>query len=141
LMIDLDNFKHVNDTYGHQWGDRVLVQVAEQLHGKTRLSDLVCRFGGEEFVIILPETGLQEGLLVANRIREAIKQGSFQTDTVSFTVTASIGLSATTVREYADHTELLADADQMLYVAKNGGKDRVEVSLQSSVSLQNPLVS
>ena len=141
LMVDLDNFKHINDTYGHQWGDRVLAKVADQLHSKTRLSDLVCRFGGEEFVIILPETGLQEGLLVANRIREEIKQGSFQTETASFTVTASIGVSSTTVREYGNYTELLADADQMLYVAKNRGKDRVEVSLQSSVSLQNSPVS
>lgn len=141
LMVDLDDFKHINDTYGHQCGDRVLTKVAEQLHHKTRVSDTVCRFGGEEFVVILPETGLHDSLLVANRIREEIKQSPFQTDTASFTVTASIGISSTTTRVYASYTELLSDADEMLYVAKNNGKDRVEISPQANISLQSSLVS
>jgi len=141
LMLDLDNFKHINDTHGHPSGDKVLQGIAEQLLQKTRLSDIVCRFGGEEFVIILPETTLKEALVVADRIREEIKQHSFQAESGSFIVTASIGVSSTTNREYRNASDLLSDADQMLYLAKTKGKDRVEVMPQNNMSLQSSAAS
>ncbi|HWP59645.1 MAG TPA: GGDEF domain-containing protein [Candidatus Acidoferrales bacterium] len=142
LMLDIDNFKQVNDTHGHPWGDRVLARIAEDLQRQTRLSDLVCRFGGEEFVIILPETDLEDAALVANRVREAIKQRPFRTDSGPFYVTASIGVSSTTARDYASATELLTGADKMLYVAKSRGKDRVETgSSPAAIPIENSLAS
>jgi diguanylate cyclase (GGDEF)-like protein len=136
LMVDVDNFKNVNDTHGHQWGDRVLQTIADQLRLRTRLSDIVCRFGGEEFVILLPETALKESLAVADRIREEIKQQTFQPETGAFTVTVSIGVSSTSTKDYSNFDDLLFDADRMLYVAKNNGKDRIAVSPLTTMSLR-----
>jgi diguanylate cyclase (GGDEF)-like protein len=125
LMVDIDNFKLVNDSLGHKWGDVVLQKVAEQLSNNLRNLDFVARYGGEEFIIILPETGLAGAIETANRLRLAIKETPVQTANGLLAVTASIGVSSNLVQGPTDHTQMASDADQALYQAKKSGKDRV----------------
>lgn len=117
LMMDLDNFKHVNDTYGHQVGDNILKKVAETLQENVRERDIAARYGGEEFAVILPETESKEAIKVAERIRKAIK--------ACCGCTISIGVSS-----FLEHgttaDELIKNADLALYKAKDLSKDRVE---------------
>jgi two-component system, cell cycle response regulator len=127
LIFDIDNFKAINDTYGHLSGDAALVKIAETLREITRQSDFSARYGGEEFVMILPETDHESALLVAGKIHGTIRSLSFGTTHQPFTLTVSIGVGSTSVRAYAAWRELLDDADRALYLAKNAGKDRVEL--------------
>ena len=133
MMLDLDDFKGINDTYGHQSGDRVLSKIAEVLSKATRQTDIHCRYGGEEFVIILPETTLAAAATVAQRVRAAISEATFEISNGSFTVTASVGISSTSEKNYEDWRHMIGDADRRLYITKRDGKDRVEVS-----ALDNP---
>jgi diguanylate cyclase (GGDEF)-like protein len=126
LILDIDNFKMINDTYGHHGGDAALVKIAETFKEKTRQSDFASRYGGEEFVLILPETDQESALQVANKIHASIRSCAFGTAARPFTLTVSIGVSSTSARFYADWRDLVDDADRALYVAKNSGKDRVE---------------
>lgn len=126
LILDIDNFKLINDTYGHHGGDAALVKISETFRGKTRQSDFPARFGGEEFVLILPETDQESALQVAGKIHESIRTCSFGTTARPFNLTVSIGVSSTSARFYSDPQELLNDADKALYLAKNSGKDRIE---------------
>src|SRR4026207_1622964 len=90
LILDVDNFKTINDTYGHHGGDAVLVKISETLRDKTRKSDFPSRYGGEEFVLILPETDLDNAIQVAGKIHEAIRTHTFGTNTHTFKLTVSI---------------------------------------------------
>jgi diguanylate cyclase (GGDEF)-like protein len=125
LMVDIDNFKLVNDALGHDAGDTVLRQVAMALQNSLRNVDFVARFGGEEFVVILPETDLAGALDTAERARLAIRQTPVETANGFLTVTVSIGASSNLVKELTDHLQMIADADQALYLAKKNGKDCV----------------
>ena len=127
LLLDVDNFKTVNDTYGHHWGDEVLKKIAELLKTKTRRSDYPARYGGEEFVLVLPETDLESALNVETKVRAEIKAAILGTKAKSFSITVSAGVSSTCNKEYSDWRQLLEDADQALYLAKSRGKDRAEV--------------
>jgi two-component system cell cycle response regulator len=129
LIVDIDNFKMINDTYGHHTGDNVLKKIAEALQEKTRRSDFACRYGGEEFVLILPETDLASALQAAKKMVGEIKGQTFGTLARPFSLTISIGVSSTSTKDYSEWQEMLQDADQALYLAKNKGKDRVECSL------------
>jgi diguanylate cyclase (GGDEF)-like protein len=126
LILDIDNFKTINDTYGHHGGDAALVKISETFREKTRQSDFPSRYGGEEFVLVLPETDQESALQVAGKIHDAIRTCAFGTTTRPFTLTVSIGVSSTSRRSYTDWREMLEDADKALYLAKNTGKDRVE---------------
>ena len=126
LILDIDNFKIINDTYGHHGGDAVLVKISEIFREKTRQSDFPCRYGGEEFVLVLPETDQENALQVASKIHDAIRSSSFGTTVRPFSLTVSIGVSSTSARFYSDWNQMVNDADQALYLAKNTGKDRVE---------------
>jgi diguanylate cyclase (GGDEF)-like protein len=126
LILDIDNFKTINDTYGHHGGDAALVKISETFREKTRQSDFPARYGGEEFVLILPETDEENAILVAGKVHDAIRSCAFGTSTRSFTLTVSIGVASSSARYYSDWREMLNDADRALYVAKNTGKDRVE---------------
>ena len=122
LYLDIDNFKQVNDTYGHEAGDETIRRLALTLQAGTRGIDLAARIGGEEFAVILPETDFEGGLDVAERLRESIKEMEIPTVgriTASFGV-AEFPLCATTGRE------LISVADAALYEAKRQGRDRVE---------------
>jgi diguanylate cyclase (GGDEF)-like protein len=127
IILDVDDFKKVNDTYGHHWGDQVLKKIAEHLRTKTRRSDYPSRYGGEEFVLILPETDVENALRVDSKVRSEIKATTFDSKGRAFSVTVSTGLSSTCNKEYSNWQQMLEDADQALYLAKNRGKDRVEV--------------
>jgi len=126
LILDIDNFKTINDTYGHHGGDAALVKMSETFREKTRQSDFCSRYGGEEFVLVLPETDQENALQVASKIQDAIRSSAFGTTARPFALTVSIGVSSTSTRFYSDWREMLNDADQALYLAKNTGKDRIE---------------
>jgi diguanylate cyclase (GGDEF)-like protein len=126
LILDIDNFKTINDTYGHHGGDAALVKISETFREKTRQSDFPSRYGGEEFVLVLPETDQENALQVASKIHDAIRSCAFGTTARPFRLTVSIGVSSTSTRFYSDWREMLDDADQALYLAKNTGKDRIE---------------
>lgn len=133
LMIDIDNFKAVNDTLGHEWGDRVLRAVSEILRCSARQTDFVARHGGEEFAVILPETELERALRVGDRIRLAIRENPLDTPQGLLLVTVSIGASSN-LGTMSDYLTLDRAADQALYLAKQRGKDRVECLPPASLS-------
>ncbi len=126
LMVDVDNFKLVNDSLGHDAGDIVLQKVAALLSGSLRTMDFVARIGGEEFVVILPETNLDGAIEVANRLLSAIRENPVETTKGLLPVTVSIGISSGALNDSLDERRLMSDADQALYRAKRTGKDRVE---------------
>ncbi|WP_214859354.1 GGDEF domain-containing protein [Exiguobacterium sp. s161] len=124
LMIDLDHFKQINDTYGHEIGDVVLFEVAKLLMQATRITDLVARYGGEEFVILLPNTDLESARIVAERIRETLHANPIIVEGHTLEITASIGVD--TLKELGDLASLIRNADRAMYVgAKFQGRDRV----------------
>jgi diguanylate cyclase (GGDEF)-like protein len=125
LMVDLDGFKAINDRDGHLAGDRTLRAVGTALSGRLRSADLACRYGGDEFCVLLPETDLAGALPIAERLREAIAEMVVDLDGTSVRVTASIGISAYPDHGSADVRGLLLRADQALYQAKRAGRDRV----------------
>jgi diguanylate cyclase (GGDEF)-like protein/putative nucleotidyltransferase with HDIG domain len=127
LFIDIDHFKHYNDLFGHQEGDEVLKEIAEILKQNTRPQDLVCRYGGEEFAVILQDTNEQNALIVAERIRDTIEKTDFkgQEHLPSGLLTVSIGVSSFPDKAQSD-TELVKSADDALYRAKFFNKNRVE---------------
>ncbi|MBP7334568.1 ligand-binding sensor domain-containing diguanylate cyclase [Niveispirillum sp.] len=127
LLIDLDHFKRVNDAHGHRMGDAVLRTAAAVLSGAVRTSDLAARFGGEELVLLLPETDLAGAAGMAERLRQAFASAPTLLDGVEVRVTASLGVAAW--RGPAESLDgLLHRADQALYAAKNAGRDRVMVA-------------
>ena len=125
LLVDLDHFKSVNDKFGHQAGDAVLIELARRLTEATREVDVVTRFGGEEFALILPKTPQAGTMRLASKVREVVAEDPFTAGNESISVTVSVGAAA-----YPDHglsaAELLAAADAALYRAKANGRDRVE---------------
>ncbi len=133
LMLDVDHFKNVNDRFGHAAGDAVLAEIAQRIDGEVRQSDIAARFGGEEFVVLLPDTDTRSAEKLAERIRRAIAEAPFELPaSEGAEVTTSIGISSAEpwTNEADLKTEgdaLLARADVALYRAKSNGRDRVEV--------------
>lgn len=128
MMIDIDDFKACNDTYGHLAGDQVLKQIATLIKKTTRDSDLVARYGGEEFTVLLPETTEEEAQVVAERIRDAVAKFKFTTETNKpiGPLTVTIGLSTLPLRA-ATKRDLIRTADFALYQGKAAGKNKVVV--------------
>ncbi len=128
LIIDIDNFKQINDTYGHQNGDIILLELATILKDSSRDVDYVCRYGGEEFSMILTQTAREQAFLIAERIRERIAHHQFPKQPLfhNLTVTVSIGL-ATFPTDAQSQIELIARADKAMYIAKFAGKNRTSV--------------
>ena len=128
LMFDLDNFKRVNDTLGHSAGNRLLTEVAQTTVGHVRTSDVVARYGGDEFVIMLPFTSARQALPVAERIRASISAICVGTDKEPFRVTLSIGIAELRREPLDENVEhILQRADEALYKAKQGGRNRVAI--------------
>ncbi|MDH4099324.1 MAG: diguanylate cyclase, partial [Nitrospirota bacterium] len=125
IMVDIDHFKKVNDTYGHQMGDLVLKETARLLKDALRKSDIIGRYGGEEFCIILPETPLKGAEQVAEHLRTAIETHLFEYGDVSLHATASLGVSSFPENGVSTVDELSRLADEALYRAKEGGRNRV----------------
>jgi diguanylate cyclase (GGDEF)-like protein len=124
LMVDLDHFKRVNDTYGHLVGDQVLKQIASQMKTCTRQYDIIGRYGGEEFIIILPRCGENEVLCVAERLRSSISDTSFETSAGMINLSISLGATWVTPSEQeCQEEDLIRIADKALYDAKNNGRN------------------
>jgi diguanylate cyclase (GGDEF)-like protein len=122
LMIDIDNFKKVNDTFGHLFGDKLLNKMGDLLKTETRDTDIVARYGGEEFAIVMSDTGLKEALQIAERIRQSIQAYSFETKNCSTTVSIGIAMHPLDANSL---NELIEKSDNSLYKAKHDGKNRV----------------
>ncbi|NTV94961.1 MAG: GGDEF domain-containing protein [Thiobacillus sp.] len=124
-MLDLDHFKQINDTYGHDAGDLVLVRLAETLHQLMREVDVVARMGGEEFAVLMPDTQAEVAVQVADRLRQAVAEMAVETPAATLRCTASFGVS-----EFLPGDSRIQDvfvrADQALYRAKQAGRNRVE---------------
>ncbi len=122
-MMDLDHFKRLNDEHGHLLGDEVLREVAKSMTGVLRSTDTAYRYGGEELVVLLRETGLEDATTAAERLREAVRAISMP-DSPQVRVTTSAGVATRNAR-MSHYTELVAEADDALYEAKRRGRDRV----------------
>lgn len=125
IMLDLDHFKQVNDTYGHEMGNAVLIQVAQTIKQSTRKLDIQCRYGGEEFAIILPSTDRFMAINVAERLCQTIAASPVQHDGQELNITASLGLTFYLPGGGNDSTRLIKEADRHLYDAKYAGRNRV----------------
>jgi diguanylate cyclase len=123
LLIDVDDFKLVNDRLGHPAGDRLLQQLAEQMSSRLRASDLLARWGGEEFLVLLPETDLESALDVGEQLRRSVRETSFAG--VDGTVTISVGAAPLRLSAAAPLEDAYRHADRALYEAKSAGRDRV----------------
>ncbi|MDF2872984.1 MAG: diguanylate cyclase [Anaerocolumna sp.] len=122
MMLDIDHFKRVNDTYGHQKGDQVLIKIADVIQSCLRSSDFAGRYGGEEFMVILSGiSGINSGIEVAERIKECISNCVFENNELR--VTISIGLAC---YQGESTKELVGIADKLLYQAKGNGRNRIE---------------
>jgi diguanylate cyclase (GGDEF)-like protein len=135
MLLDLDHFKQINDTFGHGKGDDVLAAVGAMLRTTLRESDFVARYGGEEFVVLLPSTGREDAQLVAEKIRAAIAQ--IRVAGVERAITISIGIAGLP-DDAGDAATLLRMADRALYTAKAAGRNRVEVAA-SATALAEPV--
>src|SRR3989338_7926301 len=129
-MVDLDNFKLINDSFGHAEGDRVLRTMAEAIRSSARKQELICRYGGDEFCVILPGTSIKNAAQFAEKIRSLIANHpdlSYRTkdgvDTIR--VTASIGVASVAGTKILEHGALIKAADRALYRAKSGWRNRV----------------
>jgi diguanylate cyclase (GGDEF)-like protein len=125
MMVDIDNFKQINDTYGHLAGDRILKQLATLLKRELRSPDTVARYGGEEFVVLLPETTTTESRNFAERVLKRVAGYDFGEPGRPVRVTISIGLAAYPNEKVTDGESLLRLADHNLYRAKSDGRNRV----------------
>ncbi|TWU06247.1 GGDEF domain-containing protein [Stieleria varia] len=125
LMLDIDHFKSVNDTYGHLVGDEVLREFGSRINGVCREDDLLARYGGEEFCMMLSATGRSEAIEMAERCRSAVASEPFQTAVGPLEITASFGIACSDPEVPTSPKELIDAADQKLYEAKRGGRNRV----------------
>ena len=124
VIIDLDNFKKVNDTYGHQMGDKVLMNLATVVKRICRTTDTASRYGGEEFLLILAETGVEGAIQIAERIRKEFASLKFKKDGLEFNVTLSCGVAGLEGEKISSPSALIQVADQALYLAKKGGRNQ-----------------
>ena len=123
-LFDLDHFKRLNDTYGHAAGDIAIRRFGEILLATVRSSDLACRYGGEEFAVLFPETEARDALRVTDRVRRSVEKEPFRNDRRHFFVTVSAGVADTEGLSSEDRAELLVRADKALYFAKDTGRNR-----------------
>ncbi|WNO10894.1 GGDEF domain-containing protein [Teredinibacter sp. KSP-S5-2] len=125
VLLDLDHFKQVNDTYGHIVGDKVLIHLANILKATVRKLDIPCRYGGEEFAVILPSTSVFVGAQVAERIRQVVANSPLQIDQETLHISASLGVDALSPNCLESPQELIDRADKQLYRAKKQGRNQV----------------
>jgi two-component system cell cycle response regulator len=124
VLVDIDHFKKINDTWGHLAGDAVLKEVATTIRGRIRREDVIARYGGEEFALLLPEIDLAGAAAMAEKVRRLIEKHRFRFDRVNIPVTVSCGVAALP-RKGGSASALVQRADERLYEAKDGGRNRV----------------
>ena len=124
IMIDLDHFKNVNDTYGHLAGDHILKELGELLRSRIRREEIVVRYGGEELAILLPETGKDGAMKVAEQMRKRVEDHTFIFAGKKITITISAGVAELIETNY-DFNGFIDVADERLYAAKKGGRNKV----------------
>ncbi len=127
IILDIDNFKKINDTYGHPVGDDILRQLADLLKSNVRDSDTVFRFGGEEFIILMPQTSLEGGYAFADRLRKLIMDKTFSIGPITVQITSSFGITSMDDTNSQNLEGYYHLADRALYLAKQRGKNRVEI--------------
>ena len=130
IIGDIDHFKALNDTYGHPFGDQVLVQFARLLVSESRESDVACRYGGEEFAVMLPDTGIDDARVVAERYRKSLELRTWPLRQ-PITVTASFGIACMGWLASRTAERLIEAADRALYAAKRGGRNQVRIAEDS----------
>lgn len=128
LMMDIDLFKKVNDTYGHAIGDEVLKEFSNRIGKNIRGVDLAARYGGEEFVVMMPETPTDWAFMIADRLRQEVSDNPFEVGVASGPVQVTVSIGVATNKEGQSPAELLEDADKALYAAKEGGRNRVVIA-------------
>lgn len=126
-LLDIDHFKYVNDTHGHPAGDKVLAKIGQLLKDSIRDNDIACRYGGEEFAILLPHTNMEEASIMSERFRELIASYDFTHNSVHMSVTVSIGMSQYISGKESSYSLLIEQADKALYQAKEEGRNRTIV--------------
>ncbi|MDI6695005.1 MAG: diguanylate cyclase [Anaerolineales bacterium] len=126
IMIDIDQFKHINDTYGHPVGDRILQALATCCRANLRSVDLIGRYGGEEFLVLMPETNMEKALEVAERIRRNVEAIHLPTPKGPAQITISLGVATLAVGSDVSLDQLIINADDALYMAKAAGRNRVQ---------------
>jgi len=131
LIIDIDDFKQINDNFGHSCGDSVIRDVSNQIRSCQRETDYSGRYGGEEFAIILPDTSVQQALNLAERLRKQIEEQSFMINGEQQSVTISLGLAEFNP-EFKDHIEWINAADSAMYESKKQGKNKVTINKQQN---------
>ena len=125
IWVDLDHFKDINDALGHTTGDRILAEFAALLTGLTRASDIVARYGGDEFIVVIPEGGGQEAVGLAQRITQVVREHLFSGGGQSFRITVSMGIATNEPNtQNTSHEDLMENADQAMYRAKQKGRDQ-----------------
>ena len=128
IMADVDHFKNINDTYGHAFGDDALCAVSQIFTENSRTEDIVCRYGGEEFVLLLPGIDIEGAMIFAERLRRIVSQLTLPHGEQQVKLTCSFGVAQVGLRDFADVT-LVQLADQALYDAKRSGRDRVVAAI------------
>jgi two-component system, cell cycle response regulator len=128
VMIDIDNFKSFNDTYGHLIGDRILYEVSQILRETLRVHDIVGRYGGEEFALLMPETGAKGALVVAERYRKRVEEFVLVEDNKDLRLTITLGVAAYPDPRMHSIGDLIRLADNALFQAKKNGRNRVEIA-------------
>lgn len=129
VLIDLDHFKEINDVYGHQIGDRVLCRISQAMRASKRNYDSIGRYGGEEFLVVLPDCDEANAVSQAERLRATIEQLTIESPSGPIRMTASFGVAAFDTLTCPDSIDLIQAADEALYRAKRQGRNRVEVGL------------
>ncbi len=136
LMLDLDHFKEVNDVHGHSHGDLVLEQMGELVKKTIRSIDIICRYGGEEIVVILPFTNLEASYIVAERLRQRVEEHAFGTIEHSLDLTISLGLVCVDGKDSVTVDSLFQVLDKQLYTAKNTGRNKICGGLYKNLTQQ-----
>jgi two-component system cell cycle response regulator len=132
ILIDIDHFKQINDTHGHLTGDEALRSFTDRIRRSLRTADLICRFGGEEFLVIAENTSLKDAVHIAERLRSVVASQPFETLSGLVRITCSIGVATLKPKEPTSSVDqLLAEADAFLYTAKHRGRNRVYSALNS----------
>jgi two-component system, cell cycle response regulator len=133
LLIDLDHFKRINDTWGHEVGNLALIETAKTVRAAIRKLDIPCRYGGEEFIVILPSTDLLTGAQVAERLRQLIEEIRVPLDESELQFTASLGIDVYNPTSHEPARKFIERVDALLYQAKQGGRNQVAVGTREDL--------